>query len=229
MSAIRLNQPTKPQSAGLRAVTGGKLATLLGKSQSKSRMVIVLTIAVGIGAIQILQLLLNVAVGSSTYALAGLKAEKKQLVLQQQILAEQVDSLASNQNLANTAQKMGMISNANPVFLRLSDQRVFGKPKAALNADNRLSRNLIPSSVMTVTSNLTEATANTATAEASSLLPSTGLTLIPVVPAKAAAATKAAAPVASAPLTFVPSGKSASTTSAPASSSLGSLPAPINH
>lgn len=196
MSAIRLAKPTAQASSGLRAINGGKLQQLLGQGKSKSRLAIALTVIVGLVAIQLLQLVLNVALGTSTYALASLKAEKKQLVLQQQILAEQVDSLSSNQNLANTAQKMGMVSNANPVFLRLSDQRVFGKPKAALNADNRLSRNLIPSAVMTVTSNLSETTDSTAAAEASSLVPNGQLQLVTVGAAQGATTVSNATAVA---------------------------------
>jgi hypothetical protein len=153
-----------------------------------------------------------------------LKKERDQLVMQQEILAEEVDSLASNQNLANTAQKMGMVSNANPVFLRLSDQRVFGKPKAALNADNRLSRNLIPSATLTVTSNLVDE-ATTAEAQASALLPAGSLTLVPVTTAPVTTSAKAAAPGAGS-LTLVPSTKTANTV---ATTATGSLPVQVNH
>lgn len=225
MSAIRLTQPTRSQQQGFRAITGGKLAAMMGTgTKSKSRIVFVLTILGGLMAIQILQLALSVGVTDATYALADLKKERDQLVMQQEILAEEVDSLASNQNLANTAQKMGMVSNANPVFLRLSDQRVFGKPKAALNADNRLSRNLIPSATLTVTSNLVDE-ATTAEAQASALLPAGSLTLVPVTTAPVTTSTKAAAPGAGS-LTLVPSTKTANTV---ATTATGSLPVQVNH
>jgi hypothetical protein len=96
--------------------------------------------------------LLHIATSSSVYELAHLQSEKRELTTTTQILGQQVDSLASQQNLANAAQKLGMISNANPVFLRLADQKVFGKPKAALMADGRVSRNLVPNSAMIRTS-----------------------------------------------------------------------------
>jgi cell division protein FtsL len=101
----------------------------------------VATITVGAVAIAIFQLLLHIATSSSVYELAHLQGEKRELTTTTQILGQQVDSLASQQNLANAAEKLGMISNANPVFLRLADQKVFGKPKAALTADGRVSRN----------------------------------------------------------------------------------------
>ena len=225
MSAIRLTQPNRSQQQGLRAITGGKFAAMMGVgTKSKSRIVFALTIVGGLAAIQLLQLMLSVGVTDATYALADLKKERDALVMQQEILAEEVDSLASNQNLANTAQKMGMVSNANPVFLRLSDQRVFGKPKAALNADNRLSRNLIPSATLTVTSNLVDET-TTAEAQASALLPAGSLTLVPVTTTPVNTSTKATASGTGA-LTLVPSTKTA-TTGAPAAA--GSLPIQVNH
>lgn len=169
MSAVRMTRPDNKAATGLRAIAGGKLTSLTrAGANSKSRMVFALTLLGGIMGIQLLKLALGVSTTQNAYHLSDLVGQKKDLIITQQILAEQVDSLSSNQNLANTAQKMGMISNANPVFLRLSDKRVFGKPKAALNAQNRISRNLVPSSIMTVTSNVTTSTDATATAEAAS-------------------------------------------------------------
>jgi hypothetical protein len=122
----------------------------------------VATITVGAVAIAIFQLLLHIATSSSVYELAHLQGEKRELTTTTQILGQQVDSLASQQNLANAAEKLGMISNANPVFLRLADQKVFGKPKAALTADGRVSRNLVPNSAMIRTSVITGPTATLA-------------------------------------------------------------------
>jgi hypothetical protein len=51
-----------------------------------------------------------------------------------------------------------MIANANPVFLRIEDQKVFGKPKAALNSAGRVSRNIVASAALVERSVLTAAT-----------------------------------------------------------------------
>jgi hypothetical protein len=51
-----------------------------------------------------------------------------------------------------------MIANANPVFLRIEDQKVFGKPKAALNSAGRVSRNTVASAALVERSVLTGAT-----------------------------------------------------------------------
>jgi cell division protein FtsL len=162
MSTVRLTQAQRsprqlPARASLRSIN------LSGLTSSSSSRVVVATITLGAIAIAIFQLLLHIATSSSVYELAHLQGEKRELTTTTQILGQQVDSLASQQNLANAAQKLGMISNANPVFLRLADQKVFGKPKAALTADGRVSRNLVPNSAMIRTSVITAPTATLVT------------------------------------------------------------------
>jgi cell division protein FtsL len=147
MSTARLTHA--PRSARqLPARSSLRSINLSGLTNSPSSRVVVLTITFGAVAIAIFQLLLHIATSSSVYELSHLQVEKRELTTTTQILGQQVDSLASQQNLADAAEKLGMISNANPVFLRLSDQKVFGKPKAALTADGRVSRNLVPNSAM---------------------------------------------------------------------------------
>lgn len=158
MSTARLTQAQRsprqlPARASLRSIN------LSGLTSSSSSRVVVATITAGAITIAIFQLLLHIATSSSVYELAHLQGEKRELTTTTQILGQQVDSLASQQNLANAAQKLGMISNANPVFLRLADQKVFGKPKAALTADGRVSRNLVPNSAMVRTSVIATPTA----------------------------------------------------------------------
>ena len=162
MSTVRLTQAQRsprqlPARASLRSIN------LSGLTSSSSSRVVVATITFGAIAIAIFQLLLHIATSSSVYELAHLQGEKRELTTTTQILGQQVDSLASQQNLANAAQKLGMISNANPVFLRLADQKVFGKPKAALTADGRVSRNLVPNSAMIRTSVIAAPTETLAT------------------------------------------------------------------
>jgi len=163
MSTLRLTQAPRaarqlPARSTLRSIN------LAGLTNSPSSRVVVLTITIGAVVIALLQLLLTVATSSSVYELSHLQNQAKELNTSTQILGSQVDSLSSQQNLANAAQKLGMISNANPVFLRLSDQKVFGKPTAALTADGRVSRNLVPNAAMVVSSNLTD-TGNSSAAD----------------------------------------------------------------
>ena len=156
MSAIRLTAPTRSanqRTTSLRSVTAVK---------GKGKLAVVIKVALaGYVVIQILKLFLDITVSQSAYELKELKLEKIALTTQSEIIAQQVDSLASQQNLANSAASLGMIANANPVFLRISDQTVFGKPKEALNSAGRVAKNniadaaLVQRSVLTSTSGAT--------------------------------------------------------------------------
>ena len=107
-------------------------------------------IVLGLLFISIAQLLLGVLTSQGAYEMANLKAERRELTTTSDILRGQVDSLASNQNLANAALSLGMIPNSSPVFIRLSDQQVFGKPKAAaVTSASHISRNLVPNAALT--------------------------------------------------------------------------------
>ena len=117
------------------------------------RLRIGITAIIGLVAIQMIQLFLGVLTEQGAYQMADLKAQRHVLTTSSDILSAQVDSLASNQNLANSAQSLGMIPNSSPVFLRLSDQSIIGKPKAAyFDSTHQVSRNLVPNAAMTTRS-----------------------------------------------------------------------------
>ena len=118
-----------------------------GLAQTKARGPLVMILVMGFLAISILHLLLTIATSQSVYELSDLKREKRELDTTSQIVAEEVAALASQQNLLNTASKLGMVTNSNPVFLRLDDQKVLGKPKPALGSSSQ-SRNLVANSSM---------------------------------------------------------------------------------
>lgn len=153
MSALRLTSPVRP-IAPKRTDAISSIKSLV-TSPSKSRAVATARIViVGILSIIILRLIMSITITESAYELRDLKIAKAELATQSQIIAQQVDSLSSQQNLANSAAALGMIANANPVFLRIEDQKVFGKPKAALNTDGRVAKNNIASAALVVTSAL---------------------------------------------------------------------------
>jgi Na+-transporting NADH:ubiquinone oxidoreductase subunit NqrC len=104
-------------------------------------------IVMGFLVISLLHLLLTIMTSQSVYELSDLKREKRELDTTSQIIAEEVASLSSQQNLLNTAAKLGMVANSNPVFLKLEDQSVLGKPKPALGTSSQ-SRNLVANSAM---------------------------------------------------------------------------------
>jgi hypothetical protein len=112
---------------------------------------VVLILVLGFVGISLLHLLLTIATSQSVYELADLKREKRELDSSSQILAEQVLSLSSNQNLYTTASRLGMVVNTNPVFLRLNDQAILGEPRPAAGTSIQ-STNLVANSVMIVES-----------------------------------------------------------------------------
>ena len=112
---------------------------------------VVMILVLGFVGISLLHLLLTIATSQSVYELADLKREKRELDTSSQILAEQVLSLSSNQNLYSTASRLGMVVNTNPVFLRLNDQAILGEPRPAAGTIIQ-STNLVANSVMIVES-----------------------------------------------------------------------------
>lgn len=135
----------------------------------KPRTVKVALIALGgLVAIQLLHVLMGGFTAQFTYEISDLKAEKRNLGTQAEILNSEVNSLSSNQNLVNVAHSLGMVSNVNPVFLRLADGSVIGKPRRAQANERTVSSNLVPNSAMTIDTN----TANLTLENTSSVLDS---------------------------------------------------------
>jgi hypothetical protein len=160
MSIARLSTPAKPLA---RVSSINKVAGVA--RNRKHGVAIARTVIIGFVLIQVLKLVLDIALSQSAYELRNLKLEKIELTTQSQIIGQQVDSLSSQQNLANSAQSLGMIANANPVFLRIADQKVFGKPKSALNTDGRVAKNNIASAALIQESVLTPAAPDAAISE----------------------------------------------------------------
>ena len=87
------------------------------------------------GAIGVLGLLLvlciNVLTTQGAFTEARLKGEVRAIEAAQQRAQQTLAMLASPGNLESRARAMGMVPAASPVFLRLSDAKVFGTPEPA--------------------------------------------------------------------------------------------------
>ena len=168
-SAIRLSgsavrqparpaQPTTQRSQPALVITQAISRRFLGRATM--RAVVVLTL--GAVGIIIAGLQLSIMIQQGSYQLAGLKAQMRDLTTTNQILDEQVRSLSSDQNLANAAATLGMVTNANPVYLRLSDGKVIGHPKVAgAGSGVKIGKNVVPNAALvatTTSSALKEAT-----------------------------------------------------------------------
>ena len=146
MSAIRAINPSlaRPSQGFAPRLVSAARAQFSSRSMS-APMIVVL----GLVGIQLLSLFIGAFISQGAYELAQLKQERRDLATTSDILAAQVDSLSSMQNLANAAHGLGMVANTNPVFLRLEDQKVIGKPKAAFAVDGHVSSNLVPNAMLT--------------------------------------------------------------------------------
>lgn len=152
-------------------------------AQTRARGPLVMILVLGFLAISLLHLLLTIATSQSVYELSDLKREKRELDTTSQILAEEVASLSSQQNLLNTAAKLGMVANSNPVFLRLEDQEVLGKPKPALGSSSQ-SRNLVANSAMIEITPAKQEAAPASTVKPQKLAEVVKVSAIPVSPTR---------------------------------------------
>lgn len=74
------------------------------------------------------QLLLSIAVSDGAYQITALQAEQKELVRQEEALAEKLDLLGSTQHLAANAAHLGMVPGSAPLFLDVSTGGVAAAP-----------------------------------------------------------------------------------------------------
>lgn len=96
-------------------------------------------------AILIAQLGLSIAVSEGAYELRALETEQRDLGRVDRLLTQNLDKLASPQNLADNAAKLGMVQNANPATIRLSDGAVLGSLESSTSAAGK---NLVPNSTL---------------------------------------------------------------------------------
>ena len=125
-----------------------------------------LILVVGILVVYLAQLALNMVLTQDAYHLSQLKVEKRDLATQVQIIQEEVDSLGSPQNLADAANRLGMVANPASVLLDVKKDKVYGQPKPADPSGARLaSANLVANAALGSISDITLATvASTETA-----------------------------------------------------------------
>lgn len=161
MSAIRAINPINNRNVQGFAP---RLVSSARAQFASRRMSAPMIVVLGLVGIQLLSLFIGAFISQGAYELAQLKQERRELATTSDILAAQVDSLSSMQNLSNAAHGLGMVANTNPVFLRLEDQKVIGKPKAAYAVDGNVSSNMVPNAMLTSKTDVVAIKANAAQA-----------------------------------------------------------------
>ncbi|NBR64540.1 MAG: hypothetical protein EBS85_00890 [Micrococcales bacterium] len=164
MSVLRAAQPIRPIAPRrhLRPV-GSAPAPIRRPQQAQSVRSVVATnasralfrkIVIGLISVVLLNLFINLLCNQSIYKISELKRESADLATKAQIVGQQVDSLRSPQNLANSARALGMIVSSNQVFLNVRDGKVLGNavPASVGNA-NSVSSNMIANAALISKSN----------------------------------------------------------------------------
>lgn len=80
-----------------------------------------------IGFILAAQLVLSIFISEGAYEASSLELQQRDLIRVERALTQNIEKLASPQNLAENASKLGMVMNATPSYLRLSDSAVLGQ------------------------------------------------------------------------------------------------------
>lgn len=135
MSALRLE--IQRQDPGASPGRPRKLDIVQTRSQKRARpkSFYALVTVGGLFAILVAQLLLSIVVSDGAYQISALQQQQKELARDQQSLTEELHVLESPQHLAANAEQLGMVTNSNMAYLRLSDGAVLGNPAAAIPND----------------------------------------------------------------------------------------------
>jgi cell division protein FtsL len=168
MSVLRQAQPIRPIAPRrhLRPVTTtvqpvrrtpAKAATRSNASTFVFPKALALKLIAGLSIVAVLGLFVNSLADEAVYKISTLKKDTEALATQTQVVSQQVDSLRSPQNLANSAKALGMIVNSNPVFLTVKDAKVLGSAvPASVETSKAVSENLIANAALTVKSNVSK-------------------------------------------------------------------------
>ena len=94
------------------------------------------------------QILLSVSLQSGAYEIAGLQRNVKELGRSFQSATQDLNRMTSPQNVAQSAEVLGMVGNSNPAYLRLSDSLVTGAATAAGGSTLFAQGNLVPNAML---------------------------------------------------------------------------------
>lgn len=131
MSAVPLAAPRRVIEESPRQPQRLDVVPTRSQKRARPKAVYAIVTVAGLFAILIAQLLLSIVVSDGAYQISSLQQQQKELARDQQELTEQLNILESPQHLAANAEQLGMVTNSNTAYLRLSDGAVLGAPAAA--------------------------------------------------------------------------------------------------
>lgn len=124
-------RPAFAPTAAPAAVPSVEVAPDRVQRSARPRVLYAGVVVGGLAVLMCSQLLLSIALSDGAYTIDSLQTTQKEQARSVQQLTEDLGRLSSPQNLAKNAEALGMVQNANPVWLRMSDGAVIGTPAAA--------------------------------------------------------------------------------------------------
>ncbi len=138
-SAVPTFRVPAADATGLRRLSdvkkvGLRLVRPVRSRASKAPFVVVVLALLSIGLVGLI--VMSTVLQAQSFQAAALNRTASALQSQQQGLTREVEYLQSPANVARRALIYGMVPNATPAFLRLSDGKVLGTPEAAVRGNN---------------------------------------------------------------------------------------------
>jgi hypothetical protein len=157
---LRPNWESAPDTASVTEPRHIEIVSARSQRHARPKIVYALSAVTGVAAIVLAQLLLSVGISQSAYEVSRLQASQVELGRTAESVTEDLVRVSSPQSLAANAEALGMVSNSNPVYLRLSDGAVLGAPASA-SGSQAGAASLVPNSLLAGVPLVTELPQNT--------------------------------------------------------------------
>ena len=157
---LRPNWESLPETSSVAEPRHFEIVSPRSQRQARPKIVYAFSAVTGVAAIVLAQLLLSVGISQSAYEVSRLQASQVELGRTAESVTEDLVRVSSPQSLAANAEALGMVSNSNPVYLRLSDGAVLGAPASA-SGSQAGTASLVPNSLLAGVPLVTELPQNT--------------------------------------------------------------------
>ncbi|GAA3864104.1 hypothetical protein GCM10022381_05010 [Leifsonia kafniensis] len=141
----QLPEPEREQTPARRPL---QIVTTRTQRKARPRIIYAFTAVTGIVVIILAQLLVSVGISQGAFEISTLQKSQVELGRTADSLNENLVRVSAPQALAANAEALGMVSNSNPVYLRLSDNAVLGAPSPAAGTAVKAAA-LVPNSLLT--------------------------------------------------------------------------------
>jgi cell division protein FtsB len=142
----RISRPSRP----LRVVEAPR-------RRRRPRVLYGIVAVLGVFAVGAAQMWLSIITTQTSYQIAELTQQHRELGWEKQILFDEVAGLSSPQYLAANAAALGMVIDESPSYLRLSDAKILGTSDAAVGSSvDAIGRGAVPNALIATTPLVTE-------------------------------------------------------------------------